>query len=169
MPPMMPPGPMGPPPGPQGPPPGPQLPPALAGLQGAAPPPAPVKTSQDSVVYMTGDKGPFMCSHCEYFTAPNACQIVDGKIDPMGCCNLYETIGNAQGQGGPMAGPPPSGPMGPGGPPPAGKPLAAGPGGVPKKPHLLPVLPGPPPMPGPAGPPKAGPPKPTAKPPKKGA
>jgi hypothetical protein len=48
------------------------------------------KTSQSSVVYMTGDQGPFRCDHCEYWSAPHSCRIVEGKIDPAGCCNLFE-------------------------------------------------------------------------------
>jgi hypothetical protein len=48
------------------------------------------KTSQASVVYMTGDQGPFRCDHCEYFSAPNGCRLVEGNIDPAGCCNLFE-------------------------------------------------------------------------------
>jgi hypothetical protein len=47
------------------------------------------KASQKSVVYMDGDEGPFRCDHCSYFIKPNACKIVEGDIDPAGCCNLY--------------------------------------------------------------------------------
>jgi hypothetical protein len=48
------------------------------------------KSTKQAVVYMTGDKGPFRCDHCEYFQVPRACKIVEGSIDPKGCCNLYE-------------------------------------------------------------------------------
>lgn len=44
------------------------------------------------VDYMYGDKGPFLCAHCRYFIKPSACAKVAGRIDPQGCCNLYETI-----------------------------------------------------------------------------
>jgi len=41
------------------------------------------------VVYMTGDMGPFKCSNCCYFSEPNSCSVVEGEIDPEGCCNMY--------------------------------------------------------------------------------
>ena len=49
------------------------------------------KTSKAVVVYMDGDKGPFRCDHCEYFSKPNGCTKVEGFIDPAGCCNLYDS------------------------------------------------------------------------------
>lgn len=52
----------------------------------------PEKSSKLTVVYMDGDKGPFRCDHCEYFSKPNGCHIVEGFIDPAGCCNLYESV-----------------------------------------------------------------------------
>ena len=61
----------------------------LASLK-AAKPEEQHKSSKTAVVYMDGDKGPFKCSHCDYFSGPNGCRIVDGFIDPEGCCNLYE-------------------------------------------------------------------------------
>jgi len=48
-----------------------------------------MKVSQDVVVYMGGDLGPFKCANCNFFQAPNACAIVDGEIDPEGCCDLF--------------------------------------------------------------------------------
>jgi len=48
------------------------------------------KSTQTAVVYMKGDQGPFRCNHCEYFSAPKSCRIVEGPIDPTGCCNLYQ-------------------------------------------------------------------------------
>lgn len=48
-----------------------------------------MKSSQAAVVYMTGDRGPFRCNHCEYFSTPASCKLVSGTIDPKGCCNLY--------------------------------------------------------------------------------
>lgn len=47
------------------------------------------KLSQGLVVYMGAEDGPFECGHCLYFAPPNACHLVDGDIDPKGCCNLY--------------------------------------------------------------------------------
>lgn len=42
------------------------------------------------VAYLSPDQGPFMCDHCKYFEAgQRACHIVEGDIDPHGCCNLY--------------------------------------------------------------------------------
>lgn len=60
----------------------------LEGLKSAGP----EKRSKAVVVYMDGDKGPFRCDHCEYYTNPNKCEIVEGFIDPAGCCNLYESV-----------------------------------------------------------------------------
>lgn len=48
--------------------------------------------SDPDVVYMTEDKGPFMCAHCEYFRGPHSCIKVSGMIEPGGCCNLYESV-----------------------------------------------------------------------------
>lgn len=51
------------------------------------------KTSKTAVVYMDGEKGPFRCDNCSEFEAPNGCEIVEGYIDPEGCCNLYKQKG----------------------------------------------------------------------------
>lgn len=48
------------------------------------------KASQKAVVYMDSDEGPFRCDHCEYFSKPDKCRLVEGEIDPGGCCNLFE-------------------------------------------------------------------------------
>lgn len=53
--------------------------------------------SDPEVAYMTGDQGPFMCSHCINFQQPNACSKVAGEIDPNGCCNLYESSETTEG------------------------------------------------------------------------
>jgi hypothetical protein len=47
------------------------------------------KVDQGVVVYMDGSYGPFRCDHCQYFQGPSSCSVVDGTIDPAGCCNLY--------------------------------------------------------------------------------
>ncbi len=47
---------------------------------------------EPTVNYMGPEKGPFMCSHCEYFQGPSGCLKVKGYIDPQGCCNLYESV-----------------------------------------------------------------------------
>lgn len=49
----------------------------------------PVVIPKALVVYMTGDMGPFKCSNCCYFSNPNGCSVVEGEIDPEGCCNMY--------------------------------------------------------------------------------
>lgn len=48
-----------------------------------------------TVLYMASDKGPFECQHCEYFHAPSSCELVNGTIDPKGCCSLYEPKGKS--------------------------------------------------------------------------
>lgn len=45
-----------------------------------------------TVLYMDSSEGPFRCDHCEYYVDPRQCQLVDGDIDPAGCCSLYESI-----------------------------------------------------------------------------
>lgn len=58
------------------------------------------KVDQKTVVYMTSDMGPFQCDHCEHFDAPKSCVMVQGDIDPGGCCNLFTPA-----QGGPPTDP----------------------------------------------------------------
>lgn len=33
--------------------------------------------------------GGFLCGRCDYFHAPDACELVEGLINPQGCCNLW--------------------------------------------------------------------------------
>ena len=33
--------------------------------------------------------GGFMCRRCDYFHADHACELVEGIIEPQGCCNLW--------------------------------------------------------------------------------
>src|SRR5690242_15358948 len=42
------------------------------------------------VSYMEPEAGPFECNNCQHFDPKGACEIVDGSIDPCGCCNLYK-------------------------------------------------------------------------------
>jgi hypothetical protein len=65
----------------------------LEGLQAATPENDYPKAGQDRAGYEGPEAGPFRCDHCAYFSAPNACQIVEGSIDGAGCCNLYERMG----------------------------------------------------------------------------
>ncbi len=48
------------------------------------------KISQSVVKYQDSPKGEQMCSNCKLFTAPNACQTVDGTISPNGWCMVYQ-------------------------------------------------------------------------------
>lgn len=73
------------------------------------------KISLQTSGYMGPEAGPFECQHCTHFEGPNACAIVQGKIDPAGCCNLFEPSDD-QGPDDqtdpnqdPTAGPPPAG------------------------------------------------------------
>jgi hypothetical protein len=56
--------------------------------------------------YQGPENGPFMCGNCVYFGAngPNTCHFVAGKIDQMGCCNLFESAGAADQEGSPEDG-----------------------------------------------------------------
>jgi hypothetical protein len=48
------------------------------------------KMSQESVNYQGSPKGSQQCSNCKLFTAPNACQSVDGAISPNGWCSINQ-------------------------------------------------------------------------------
>jgi len=48
------------------------------------------KISQTVVKYQDSPKGEQMCSNCKLFTAPNACQTVDGTVSPNGWCMIYQ-------------------------------------------------------------------------------
>ena len=48
------------------------------------------KMSQESVNYQGSPKGPQQCSNCKLFTAPSACQSVDGTISPNGWCSIFQ-------------------------------------------------------------------------------
>ncbi|WP_237058048.1 high-potential iron-sulfur protein [Microbulbifer sediminum] len=47
------------------------------------------KASKDSVKYQDSPKDGQKCKDCQFFTEPNACQVVEGEISPEGWCNLY--------------------------------------------------------------------------------
>jgi hypothetical protein len=44
---------------------------------------------------MPPEAGPFECEECHYFSSPRACELVEGTIDPEGCCNLFTEKGKA--------------------------------------------------------------------------
>jgi len=48
------------------------------------------KIAQTVVKYQDTPKGEQKCSNCKLFTAPNACQTVDGTVSPDGWCMIYQ-------------------------------------------------------------------------------
>jgi len=48
------------------------------------------KLPQTSVGYRTTPNGAKECSNCKFFTAPDSCQKVAGKISPKGYCVLWQ-------------------------------------------------------------------------------
>ena len=48
------------------------------------------KLTKATVVYMTSDQGPFRCDKCDFWVDPNQCELVEGDIDPAGCCNDFQ-------------------------------------------------------------------------------
>lgn len=54
---------------------------------------SPGQVDPSIVVYMTPDFGPFQCSNCVHFLAPNACHVVAGDIDPGGICHVFTPQG----------------------------------------------------------------------------
>lgn len=50
--------------------------------------------------YMGSESGPFECQHCHFFSAPSACMVVAGPIDPQGCCNNFQPGHDQPEQGG---------------------------------------------------------------------
>jgi hypothetical protein len=45
--------------------------------------------------YMPPEAGPFECEYCHYFSWRRACELVEGDIEPDGCCNLFTEEGKA--------------------------------------------------------------------------
>ena len=39
--------------------------------------------------YLPPEDGPFECQNCHYFHSPLSCELVEGRIEPDGCCNLF--------------------------------------------------------------------------------
>ena len=44
---------------------------------------------------MPPESGPFECEYCHYFDEPRSCELVEGTIEPDGCCNLFTEKGKA--------------------------------------------------------------------------
>jgi len=61
-----------------------------AAMLAAAQPARAAKISQTVVKYQDSPKGEQKCSNCKLFTAPNACQTVDGTVSPDGWCMIYQ-------------------------------------------------------------------------------
>lgn len=64
------------------------------------------KVHQAVAGYMGSDMGPFECQRCEHFDGQSSCNIVEGTIDPAGCCNLFEPQAMDQSDGTPDQGAP---------------------------------------------------------------
>ena len=47
------------------------------------------KAAQKIVQYQDKPKGAFECDKCLHFVPPNACKLVEGKINPKGWCQLF--------------------------------------------------------------------------------
>lgn len=47
------------------------------------------KIHQQLAGYMGSEAGPFECQRCDFFEQPGSCTVVDGDIDPQGCCNNF--------------------------------------------------------------------------------
>jgi anaerobic selenocysteine-containing dehydrogenase len=47
------------------------------------------KVPQKAVSYQATPKGPQRCDNCAFWQTPDACKLVDGKIDAAGWCTLY--------------------------------------------------------------------------------
>lgn len=85
------------------------VPPPMGGLDpGAAPVPLLGKLSQLTSGYLGPENGPFMCGNCRHFDGQGGCDIVDGLIDPQGCCSVFEA-GDQMGGMEPVPSPQPSG------------------------------------------------------------
>lgn len=50
------------------------------------------KIPQTNAGYLGPEHGPFTCSNCHFWEDPNSCSVVDGLIDPNGCCNNFTNM-----------------------------------------------------------------------------
>lgn len=67
------------------------------------------KIPQANAGYQGPDQGPFICANCIFFDNGH-CEVVDGTIDHLGCCNNFSSLSGSQGgQGGPPQAPPSGG------------------------------------------------------------
>ncbi|GAC1348546.1 MAG: hypothetical protein NVSMB18_37010 [Acetobacteraceae bacterium] len=56
----------------------------------ATPTTAQTRLSQQAAAYQPTPNGIQLCGTCSLFLAPNACQVVDGPVDHLGWCRLYD-------------------------------------------------------------------------------
>lgn len=47
------------------------------------------KVSKETVKYQDSPNDGNKCSACQFFIAPNSCQLVEGTISPDGWCSLF--------------------------------------------------------------------------------
>lgn len=47
------------------------------------------KATKEAVQYQDTPKNGQKCVDCQFFTAPDGCQVVEGKISPEGWCSLF--------------------------------------------------------------------------------
>lgn len=47
------------------------------------------KAAKEAVNYQDSPKGDQKCDGCRFFTPPDSCQVVEGKISPNGWCSLF--------------------------------------------------------------------------------
>jgi hypothetical protein len=48
-----------------------------------------MKLSKNISGYLPPEDGPFECERCHYFRPSVSCELVEGTIEPEGCCNLF--------------------------------------------------------------------------------
>jgi hypothetical protein len=60
-----------------------------AGAAGSARAAAIRKVSKTKAHYQNRPKDIMRCATCTLFAAPDSCQVVSGKVDPNGWCDLY--------------------------------------------------------------------------------
>jgi secreted PhoX family phosphatase len=56
---------------------------------GAKPAAAQTKMTQEAASYQNTPKGTQRCDNCALFVSPDACKMVEGKIDPQGWCSVF--------------------------------------------------------------------------------
>lgn len=78
---------------------------ALQGLQSAQPQDSSPMDDSGAMmqvpqhdIYQDASKGPFMCSNCQHFMAPDQCnqpfivQLQGPQVEPSACCDLFDSL-----------------------------------------------------------------------------